>query len=114
MKHLANGVGETSNYWMRSVATSGSTSFVNVNADGSLGVVPANNQQGIAFGFALGLAPTNTYNVTFNSNGGSVVTSTSVNYDMLVSAPTNPTKTGYIFAGWYKDGGFTDDWICYR
>lgn len=42
-----------------------------------------------------------TFTVTFNSDGGSSVSSKTVNYNTPVSQPTNPTKTGYTFTGWY-------------
>ena len=42
----------------------------------------------------------NSYTVTFDSQGGSPVASQSVNYGGLVTEPTNPTRTGYTFAGW--------------
>jgi len=45
----------------------------------------------------------NTYTVTFNSSGGTPVTNATVAENTKVSAPTNPTKTGYTFAGWYDE-----------
>lgn len=51
---------------------------------------------------------TNTYNVTFNSNGGSAVSSLSVPYDTFATRPVpDPDKAGYTFAGWYSDSGLT-------
>ena len=48
------------------------------------------------------------YVVTFNSNGGSAVASASVLSGETVSKPeTDPTKDGYVFAGWYTDSAFT-------
>lgn len=41
--------------------------------------------------------------VTFNTKGGSSVASVEVDYDAKLSKPTDPTKTGYTFAGWYTD-----------
>lgn len=49
----------------------------------------------------------NSYTVTFNSNGGSAVSSQSVPYNTTATQPTAPTKTGYTFAGWYSDPGLT-------
>ncbi len=46
------------------------------------------------------LYTTNSYTLTFNSDGGSEVASITQPYTTLVSAPTPPTKTGYMFAGW--------------
>ena len=49
----------------------------------------------------------NTYTITFNTNGGSSVSSITQDYDTLVIAPVNPTKEGYTFGGWYSDAAFT-------
>ena len=40
------------------------------------------------------------FTVTFDSNGGSSVTSQTVLKDDLVTKPTDPTKEGYIFDNW--------------
>ncbi len=48
--------------------------------------------------------------VAFNSNGGSVVTSQTVNCGGTITTPTVPTKTGYSFGGWYSDSGLTTEW----
>lgn len=48
-----------------------------------------------------------TYTVTFNSNGGSAVASQTVNYGGKATQPSNPTKTGNTFAGWYSDSALT-------
>src|SRR5690554_2137783 len=45
----------------------------------------------------------NQYTITFNSNGGSSVSSITQDYATTVSKPTDPTKVGYTFAGWYSD-----------
>ncbi len=45
----------------------------------------------------------NQYSITFDSDGGTPVDTITQDYDTAVSAPTNPTKTGYIFTGWYED-----------
>ena len=51
-------------------------------------------------------APTN-YTVTFNTNGGSAVNPQTITAGGHVTIPTDPTKDGYTFAGWYKDAGLT-------
>lgn len=51
-----------------------------------------------------------TYTVTFNSKGGSAVASQTVNAGGKVTVPTEPTKTGHTFAGWFKDESFTTVW----
>ena len=52
----------------------------------------------------------NDYTVTFNSQGGSAVSSQSINYGGLASEPTNPTRTGYTFGGWYKEAACNNAW----
>lgn len=42
--------------------------------------------------------------VTFDSNGGSDVTSQKVVYGQVATEPTAPTKENYTLVGWYKDG----------
>jgi uncharacterized repeat protein (TIGR02543 family) len=50
-----------------------------------------------------------TVDVAYNSNGGNAVTGVTGTYDgVLDSAPTAPTKTGYVFAGWYYDSGLNN------
>ncbi len=50
----------------------------------------------------------NDINVTFNNNysGGGSTTVTLENGDIL-SYPTEPTRSGYVFTGWYTDSGCT-------
>lgn len=42
------------------------------------------------------------YTVKFNSNGGSKVASKTVESGKKVTAPKNPTRRNYLFAGWYN------------
>src|SRR5690554_6920509 len=49
----------------------------------------------------------NQYTITFNSNGGSPVTAITQDYATTVSKPTDPTKVGYTFAGWYSDSNLS-------
>lgn len=50
------------------------------------------------------------YTITFDSNGGSAVSSITQNYGTTVSAPTDPTMTGYTFAGWFSDVALTQSY----
>lgn len=56
----------------------------------------------------------NTYTVTFESNGGSLVTEQTVNEGAVATAPGAPMLEGYTFDGWYSDSelmipyGFTE------
>ena len=52
----------------------------------------------------------NSYEVSFNSNGGTSVSSQSIEYNSYASEPTAPIKAGYIFEGWYKDSALTEVW----
>jgi uncharacterized repeat protein (TIGR02543 family) len=44
---------------------------------------------------------TTSYTVTFDSNGGSAVASSTVAANTKVAKPADPTKEGYIFDGWF-------------
>ncbi len=47
------------------------------------------------------------FTVTFNTNGGSAVESQTVEEGSTATKPaTDPTKTGLIFVGWYKESTF--------
>lgn len=48
-----------------------------------------------------------TYNVTLNTNGGTINSGNITSYDYGTGAtlPTDVTKTGFIFGGWYDNAG---------
>ena len=48
----------------------------------------------------------NNYNVSFNSMGGSAISTQSVTYQTKVAKPANPSKSNYKFMGWYTDATF--------
>ncbi|WP_168735955.1 InlB B-repeat-containing protein [Cohnella fermenti] len=50
---------------------------------------------------------TNSYTVSFNSNGGSAVGSQTVEYNGKATQPAAPTLAGHTFGGWYSDSGVT-------
>ena len=52
----------------------------------------------------------NKYIVSFNSNGGSYISSLSTDYNSLIEFPSSPTKSGYIFEGWYKESTLNNKW----
>ena len=47
------------------------------------------------------------YTVKFDSNGGSAVADKVVNKGDKVTKPDDPTKPGFVFAGWYKEAALT-------
>jgi uncharacterized repeat protein (TIGR02543 family) len=51
-----------------------------------------------------------TYTVTFNVNDGSNVSPQQVTAGSTLTEPANPTRSGYVFAGWYKDVALTEIW----
>ena len=67
------------------------------------------------FGYNLEHLPTdilpgNSFTVTFDSDGGSVVPAQTVYRGRRAQEPTAPEKAGYIFAGWYNgDTAWTFD-----
>ena len=50
-----------------------------------------------------------TYAVTLNTNGGAINGGNVTSYDYGTGAilPTDVTKTGFVFGGWYSNAGFT-------
>ncbi len=48
-----------------------------------------------------------TYTVSFEENGGSTVADQTVTHGYKATKPADPTRTGYDFAGWYKNSGLT-------
>ncbi len=53
-----------------------------------------------------------TYDVTLNANGGTINPGnnvTSYTYGVGATLPTDVTKSGYLFQGWYDNSGFSGD-----
>lgn len=64
----------------------------------------------LLLGLSLTSCSDKTYTVTFNSNGGSKVSSQTVQSGELVTKPSDPTRTDYSFDGWYTDSALSDEW----
>lgn len=47
------------------------------------------------------------HNVTFNTNGGTEIPNQILKDKEKVTEPEKPTKTGFIFKGWYEDDKYT-------
>lgn len=52
----------------------------------------------------------NTYSANFESSGGSSVVSKTATFSSKISKPTDPTRSGYNFAGWYKERSLSNAW----
>jgi len=51
------------------------------------------------------------YTVEFDSQGGSNIAALEgIRQGSKITAPTAPTKNGYVFQGWYKDSDYTTEW----
>ncbi|HEY5557797.1 InlB B-repeat-containing protein [Acetobacterium sp.] len=53
------------------------------------------------------------YDITFNTQGGSSISVLSVQGSTLIKSPSQPTKVGYKFGGWYKEAAGTTEWKMY-
>ncbi len=65
---------------------------------------------GIFVVFGLSGCSTESYVVTFDTDGGSAVASQTVEEGQKVIRPENPKKMGFVFDGWYIDG---EEWLFY-
>lgn len=62
--------------------------------------------------YTIGKKTTTAHTVTFNFNytGAPASTTTEVNDGSKVTKPTDPTRTGHTFGGWYKEAACTTAW----
>lgn len=87
-----------------SSSSKGSTSKPSSTATSSKPVESSSSQGGSQT--ASSSEETNYYTVTFNSMGGSDVTPLRVKEGERATRPTDPTKEGYSFGGWYLSEGY--------
>lgn len=51
------------------------------------------------------------HTVTFDTNGGSQINQlTDITHNSTIASPTNPSRTGYTFSGWYTNEELTTQW----
>ena len=50
------------------------------------------------------------FTVSFDSNGGSAVSSQTIKKGEKITKPDNPTRSGYAFSTWYKNVELTNEW----
>lgn len=53
---------------------------------------------------------TTRYTVTFDTQGGSKISSSTVTRNTVVKEPAEPTKNGYVFSGWFTDKECTEEY----
>ncbi len=80
------------------------------NADGSGDSDTDSDDSGNSGGGDSSTTPATKYTVTFDTDGGSSISSISVDKDAKIAAPSNPTKDKYSFGGWYSDSQFKQLW----
>ena len=54
--------------------------------------------------------PRELYQVIFNSNGGTLIDSQTIEYGGTIIEPSTPTKAGYTFDGWFKESNTDSVW----
>ena len=59
--------------------------------------------------FLYGCTSIESHIVTFNSNGGSETSSIVTDADSIINRPSEPTREGYLFRGWYFDEDFNQE-----
>ncbi|WP_431029989.1 InlB B-repeat-containing protein [Lysinibacillus sp. LZ02] len=64
----------------------------------------------VANSYSGGSIPETVYTLSFESNGGSTITTRSIISHYKVTEPSDPIKEGYTFAGWYTDAALTKAW----
>ena len=52
----------------------------------------------------------NRYQVHYDTRGGNTLHDTTVNYNDTVPRPATPVRTGYVFAGWYREAACVNVW----
>ncbi len=52
----------------------------------------------------------NTYTISFDTNGASVIEPITAEYGKDIKAPTNPLKDNFVFKGWYRDKEFKNEY----
>jgi len=50
------------------------------------------------------------YTISFDSQGGSSVESKTATYGQLITAPVTPTKTNFVFGGWFRNSTLITRW----
>lgn len=73
-------------------------------------IITGLEEKGYYFATVADLLNPSSHTVTFNSQGGSSVSSKSAAYTATITAPAAPTKAGSVFMGWYIDQECINEW----
>jgi uncharacterized repeat protein (TIGR02543 family) len=71
------------------------------------GDVTSGNNGSVDFWIVKLSLPITSFNVSFDSNGGSLVESITLEEPSTITRPVDPTKTDFNFNGWYEDSVLT-------
>lgn len=103
----------TTDAWTATVPNTAGTYDVKITraADGDINPFACEISEGLVLtkkrSNSGGGATAPTYTVQFDTNGGSAVDKAKTDANGKIEKPADPTKEGYIFAGWYSDSKLT-------
>ena len=103
----------TTDAWTATVPNTAGTYDVKITraADGDINPFACEISEGLVLtkkrSNSGGSATAPTYTVQFDTNGGSAVDKAKTDANGKIEKPADPTKEGYLFAGWYSDGKLT-------
>lgn len=103
---------DTTGEWMSAVPNTAGTYDVKITraADGDINPFACEIPEGLVLTKKRsggGSTATLTYTAQFDTNGGSAVDKVKTDKNGKIERPADPTKEGYIFAGWYSDSKLT-------
>ncbi len=108
--------------WVFELALRGERKKRIVVSDGAVTArdeITYNDSDAVAYGITISAYPDasgqthieyiegESHTVTFNSNGGSALPSQTIEAGGKATEPSDPTKAGYTFGGWYSDTALT-------
>ena len=100
--YLLSGVFETGKQYSVTVTLDGTAADTTHRiANGEFKITPANTGSGGGGGSS------NSYTVSFETNGGSKLSRQTVTRNSVIKEPAAPTREGFDFAGWYTDKELT-------
>ena len=100
--YLLSGVFETGKQYSVTVTLDGTAADATHRiANGEFKITPANTGSGGGGGSS------NSYTVSFETNGGSKLSRQTVTRNSVIKEPAAPTREGFDFAGWYTDKELT-------